>query len=99
MPESIYYGGNGTQIVSSEVSASQFTSLLNRVQTLESSLSALSTTVGNSSSGLVKSVNDLASSVSSLQTIVGDSSAGLVKRVADLEASAEADTGTETTEP
>lgn len=89
MPESNYYGGTSTQIVSGQVTAQQFSALLTRVQTVENSLSALSTTVGSSSSGLVKSVNDLSSAVSDLQTVVGDSSAGLVKRVSDLEAAAE----------
>lgn len=94
MPESNYYGGTGTQIVSGQITAQQFSALLTRVQTVESSLSSLSTAVGSSSSGLVKAVSDL-------QTVVGDSSAGLVKRVSDLEAAAESgdeDSGSGSTE-
>lgn len=44
---------------------------------MESRVEALETTVGDSSSGLVKDVSDL-------ETTVGDSSSGLVKDVSDL---------------
>lgn len=59
---------------------------------LENRVEALETTVGDSTSGLVKDVDDLddsvstiSSSVSSLQTTVGNSTSGLVKDVDDLQ--------------
>ena len=63
--------------------------------TLATTVANLSTTVGNSNSGLVKSVNDLTTtvgdddsglvkSVNSLSTTVGDADSGLVKTVAGL---------------
>lgn len=54
---------------------------------LDSRVSALEETVGDSSSGLVKDVSDIGTSVGSLEETVGDSESGLVKDVSDLETS------------
>jgi len=51
--------------------------LKTRVSTAEGKITALQTTVGDSTSGLVKDVNDL-------KTTVGDANSGLVKEVADI---------------
>ena len=49
-------------------------------------ITALKTTVGNSSSGLVKDVADAQSDITALETAIGDAESGLVKDVADIEA-------------
>lgn len=54
--------------------------LKTRVSTAEGKITALETTVGDSTSGLVKDVNDL-------KTTVGDANSGLVKSVADINTS------------
>ena len=51
----------------------------------ENRITALETTVGDASSGLVKDVDDLQTDVSALQGTVGDASSGLVKDVDDLQ--------------
>lgn len=60
--------------------------LATRVTTAEGKITALETTVGNSTSGLVKDVADL-------KTTVGDNTKGLVKNVADLNTKIDAVSG------
>ena len=60
--------------------------LAKRVTTAEGKITTLETTVGNSTSGLVKDVADL-------KTTVGDSTTGLVKDVADLNTKIDAVSG------
>lgn len=60
--------------------------LATRVSTAEGKITALETTVGNSTSGLVKDVADL-------KIKVGDSTTGLVKNVADLNTKIDAVSG------
>jgi len=57
--------------------------LKTRVSTAEGKITALETTVGDSTSGLVKDVADNATAIGQLKTTVGDSTSGLVKNVAD----------------
>ena len=75
--------------------ASDIGAVSGRVTTVEGSVSALQTTVGNATTGLVKDVADLQTTVgdansglvkgvADLQTVVGDSDSGLVKEVADI---------------
>ena len=58
--------------------------LKTRVSTAEGKITALETTVGDSTSGLVKNVADNATAIGQLKTTVGDDNSGLVKSVNDL---------------
>ena len=51
---------------------------------MQSDISTLKTTVGDSSSGLVKTVTDQGTAITGLQTVVGDETSGLVKDVNGL---------------
>lgn len=55
------------------------------VSGLISDVSALKTTVGDSTSGLVKGLADAQDDIDALETALGDASSGLTKRVGDLE--------------
>jgi hypothetical protein len=59
--------------------------LKTRVSTAEGKITALQTTVGDSTSGLVKDVADNATAIGQLETTVGDANSGLVKDVDDLQ--------------
>jgi len=85
---SIYYGGNGTQIVSGAPTTAQWNAFVAAFETLQSKVTALETAVGGESSGLSKAVADL-------QTVVGNADSGLVKRVSDLELAAQTAAGGE----
>lgn len=71
-------GTNGQVTASNDVASTSY--VKGAYNVLGEAINSLGTTVGDSSTGLVKDVTDL-------KTTVGNSSAGLVKRVTDLEAS------------